>query len=83
MNKNKLKGKIVECGFTYKKMANFLGVSETTFTAKINGKTKFSIDEAKELSARLCLNEDEILKIFFDKKTCENAIIQSWTSLFW
>ncbi|MFQ7341609.1 MAG: DUF739 family protein [Turicibacter sp.] len=68
MNKNKLKGKIVECGFTYKKMANFLGVSETTFTAKINGKTKFSIDEAKELSARLCLNEDEILKIFFDKK---------------
>lgn len=75
MNKNKLKGKIVECGFTYKKMANFLGVSETTFTAKINGKTKFSIDEAKELSSRLCLNEDEILKIFFDKKLAKTQFI--------
>lgn len=67
MDKNKLKGKIVECGYNYKKVANSLEISETTLVSKINGKTKFNIDEVRYLSNILSLNNNEILKIFFNK----------------
>lgn len=66
MDKNKLKGKIVECGFTYKKIANLIGVSETTFTSKMNEKTKFNIDEATKIGNMLCLSEEEKVKIFLN-----------------
>ncbi|SFJ26964.1 helix-turn-helix domain-containing protein [Terrisporobacter glycolicus] len=66
MKINKLKGKLREKNVTYKKCADFLGLSDTTVNDKINGKTRFYIDEIEKLSSMLELTVDEKIDIFLN-----------------
>ena len=63
VNTKKLKAKIVEAGYTQYDVAKKLGLSENTFSAKINGKKRFYIGEA----ANLC----DILHIDNCQERCE------------
>ncbi len=47
---NKLRGKMAECGYTQERLADVIGVSANTLSRKINGKKKFTVDEA----VRIC-----------------------------
>lgn len=64
MNYSKLKGKIVEKSKTYENCAIALGISTTSFNSKINGKTKFSVQEANNLSEFLSMSDREKIDIF-------------------
>lgn len=61
---NKLKGKIRECQKTYKECADYLGISVTTFSDKINGTRKFYIDELDNLGDFLGMSKEEKGEIF-------------------
>lgn len=50
---NKLKGIMVENGKTYVDGARVIGCSVTSFSAKMNGKSNFTVLEANELSNAL------------------------------
>ena len=64
MNLNKLKGKLRENNSNYVETAAFLGLSVQTFNNKMNGKSKFYIDEIEKLSERLNLSDNEKIDIF-------------------
>jgi hypothetical protein len=61
---SKLKGKLVERGKNYSDCAKALSTTVTTFNKKMNGKSKFYIDEVKTLSNYLKLNNHEKIDIF-------------------
>lgn len=67
MNKNKLKGKIREQGFTYRKLAKKIGIGLTSMNYKINGKHLFNQEEMVKLREVLKLSDNEIIEIFFQK----------------
>lgn len=62
----KLKGKLIEKGYTYENIASELGISKTTFAYKINGKGCFLITEASKLKELLNLTERESIEIFLE-----------------
>ena len=66
-NMNRLKGKILEKQLTYDDCSKVLGISATSFSQKINRRTKigFSISEVALLSDLLELGDNEKLSIFF------------------
>ena len=64
MNLQKLKGKLREQDANYIDVANCLGLSVTAFSNKMNGKSKFYIDEIEKLSDRLSLSDAEKIDIF-------------------
>lgn len=64
MNLQKLKGKLVEQKANYSETANNLGLSVTAFSNKMNGKSKFYIDEIEKLSKQLNLSDAEKIDIF-------------------
>ena len=64
MNLNKLKGKMRECDASYSKAADCLGLSVTAFSNKMNGRSKFYIDEIEKLSECLNLSDSEKIDIF-------------------
>ena len=68
VNVNKLKGKIVEKGYSVEKLAKEIGVDKTTIYRKINnnGET-FTIDEADRIVNVLSLNAEEAQSIFFSQ----------------
>lgn len=66
MNSNKLKAKIVECGFSYKHMSELLELSRPSFFSKLRGQTQFKLNELQTMICVLNLSEDEIIKIFFE-----------------
>ena len=60
INSNKLKGRIVEFGYTQSELAEKLGLSATGFNNKLNGRTEFTASEISELSSILEIgNKDE------------------------
>ena len=63
---NKLKGKIVENGFTITSLAKKIKTSKTTLSQKVNNKIKFSQTDMRTLSKVLCLTGDEIKDIFLN-----------------
>ena len=65
---NVLKGKLVEKGKTYAECADALIVSVTTFSDKMNGKSKFSVEEANTLSNYIGLTGEERIDIFLSWK---------------
>ena len=67
MNKNKLKGKIREQGFTYQKLAKKIGIGLTSMNYKLNGKHLFNHEEMIKLKEALKLSDNEIIEIFFHK----------------
>lgn len=60
----KLKGIIREKDKTYKECALGIGVSETSFLNKINGKKRFYIDELNRLGDFLGMTPEEKAYIF-------------------
>lgn len=64
MNLNKLKGRIREGNKTYRDCAGTIGISLASFNSKINGKSRFYIDELEELGNFLNMTGDEKAEIF-------------------
>lgn len=62
INTNKLRARIVEMGMTQKEVAEKIGMSEKTFSIKINN-GKFGLDEAEKMIDLLHIEQPE--KIFF------------------
>ncbi len=66
MNYLRLKGKLIEKELTYKDCATAIGISVTSFSKKVNGSSKFYIEEASLLSKMLELTKDEKIDIFLN-----------------
>lgn len=65
MNADKLKGKIRERRATYQDCAESLGITKASFNSKMNGKSRFYIDEAASLGKFLHMTEMEMVDIFW------------------
>ncbi len=55
MLRNKLKGKIVEAGYTQRSLAKEVGMSKNTLNSKVNGKVPFNTDEIERICASLSI----------------------------
>lgn len=64
MKIDKLKGKIRERNETYRDCAEIIGISKASFNSKMNGKSRFYIDELVTLGDYLHMTEAEKLDIF-------------------
>ena len=67
MDKLALKAKMIinnDKGIT---LAKSLGISETTLSAKLNGKAEFTRGEIKKIKLRYGLSAEEIDDIFFNR----------------
>lgn len=73
MDYAKLRGVLSEKKKSYRECASALGMSVTTFSNKMNRKSRFSVPEANNLSEFLKLSDEEKLRIFFDNKFACNA----------
>ena len=67
MNKNKLKGKLVECALSQEEAAEKMGISLSRFNAKINGRygAQFVLGEVRSLKEILDLTAEQVDQIFF------------------
>lgn len=63
-NLDKLKGILTEKNKTYADGAKIVGCSTTSFSAKMNGKSSFTVVEANSLSDALGLSAEERAHIF-------------------
>lgn len=54
---NKLKGKIVEAGYSQRSLALELGISKNTLNAKINGKLPFNTVEIEKICEKLGIHD--------------------------
>lgn len=66
MKIDKLKGKIRERSKTYRDCAEMIGISKASFNSKMNGKSRFYIDELAVLGNYLCMTDAEKVDIFLD-----------------
>lgn len=57
MSANKLKGKIVEAGYTQRSLAKELGMSKNTLNSKINGKIPFNVIEIERICEKLGIRD--------------------------
>ena len=65
MDANKLKGKIIEAGFSQRSLAKELGMSKNTLNSKVNGKIPFNTVEIRRLCDILNIDSnDEKASIF-------------------
>lgn len=55
MASNKLKGKIVEAGYSQRSLAREIGMSKNTLNSKVNGKTPFNTVEIELICAKLSI----------------------------
>lgn len=53
MMRNKLKGKMVEAGYSQLSLAKEIGMSRNTLSSKLNGKTPFNTDEIERICDKL------------------------------
>ena len=66
-NINKLKGKIIEAGFTVETFSKKVNMNKATFYRKINNDCKtFTIKEATNIVEVLGLSAGEAIEIFFN-----------------
>lgn len=65
INTNKLKGKMIEAGYTQLSLASAIGMSVNALNAKINGKATFNCDEADAVCGVLgIISSDDKVDIF-------------------
>ena len=64
---DKLKGLMVEKGYKYIEAAIYLGVSETTFCSKMNGKKPWKREEMEQLCKMLHIPLDQMHKFFYSE----------------
>ena len=63
---NKLKGKIVEAGYSQRSLALELGMSKNTLNSKVNGKVPFNTNEIERICDKLGSHDlSEKAAIFF------------------
>lgn len=68
MNKERsraLKASRVRLGLTQKEVAKKLGIGETSYVHRENGKHDFTVSEVNRLRSILTLSDYDILEIFF------------------
>ena len=65
---NKLKGRIVEKGFTVTRLAETIGLSRQSLGKKLNGLREFSVSEILSLCEVLGITRSEIDDYFFTPK---------------
>jgi transposase-like protein len=65
MNIPKLRGKMVEAGYSVESLANKIGVDKSTLYRKLDNGEKFTIGEAQKIRTTLDLTNDEAAVIFF------------------
>lgn len=66
MNLDKLKGKLVEKKKTYINCSEAIGITLTAFNNKMNGHSRFYVDEINKLSEYLGLTNNEKIDIFLN-----------------
>lgn len=72
INYDKLKGKIKEVLGTQGKLAENMGLDETTISNKLNNNTYFTQKEIIKISLILNIKFEEIPTYFFEEKVREN-----------
>ena len=65
---SKLKGKMVEVYGSQTAFASAFGVSENTFSKKMNNKVRFTSDDIIKISSMLKIPKDEVGTYFFTIK---------------
>lgn len=65
INTNKLKGRIVEMGFTQADGAKCLAIAQPTFSQKINNLRPMDLDEAEKLAEWLQIPVEDYGTYFF------------------
>ena len=70
---SKLLGKIKECGYTQEKLAQAIGISESTMSQKLNNKANFYHPEMQKIIDLLKIADAEVGSIFFTQKVEKNA----------
>ncbi|WP_368233795.1 DUF739 family protein [Anaerotruncus rubiinfantis] len=65
---SKLRGRTVEMGLSQKDVAERIGISETTYSLKLNGRYPFKQSEIQNIVNLLCIPADEIGTYFFTQK---------------
>ncbi len=71
MVNNKLRSRIKELGVTQNDLADILGVTYQTISAKMNGRGQFNQDEIRRLIGVLNIKDEEIKEIFFSLDNTE------------
>jgi hypothetical protein len=67
MNSNKLKGYLREKNKSYSDCSKAIGITITSFSNKLNGKSLFNITEINDLVSYLNMDYNTAMEIFFDK----------------
>ena len=65
LNKNLLKGKIVENGMSIRTLAREMSINEATLHRKLNGTSDFTRKEIQKIVSVLSLTSNDIEDIFF------------------
>lgn len=65
---SKLKGKMIEMYGSQAAFAGAFGVSENTFSKKMNNKVRFTSDDIIKISSMLKIPKDEVGAYFFTTK---------------
>ena len=68
LNYSKLLGRIKECGFTQKSLAESIRISNSTLSAKLNNKNAFTVIEMANICRALNISKQEIGEYFFAEK---------------
>jgi len=61
----KLKGLMAERGVEVNKLAEMLGISRQSASAKVNGKTPISLTDARTIAVALSMSKEERDQVFF------------------
>lgn len=64
-NYSKLRGKIRECNLTQKQLAEDIGISKATLSAKLNNQFAFTTNEMLAIGERLNIPKNELGDYFF------------------
>jgi len=74
---NKLRGKIVEKGFSQQELAQSIGIDRSTFYRKMKNNGDFSIGEVAEIAKVMQLTNEEAIEIFLSKKShkCDKTLV--------
>lgn len=63
---NKVKARIVELGFTYREVAESIGMDYTTLSLKLSNKRRIYLDEVAKLCKILQISSSDQLREYFN-----------------
>lgn len=66
VNTKKLRGRIIEQGYNYEKVAEFMNLSACSLGKKIRNATQITLDEAELLMRLLEIPVDEFFEYFYE-----------------